>query len=398
MKLIVFGHRLELGGTQVNAIELAADLRDRHGFDIVFHAAPGPALDLVAAHKLIYSPAPDVRLHPSMARIKALRALVQREQPDLIHAWDWWQGLEAYSGVHLPMGVPLVISDMMMSLTRAMPREVPTTFGFVEQRDRAVRAGWRHTHLLLPPVDVHANAPGIGDGAAFRARHGVRADEIALVSVSRLAKVMKSEGLVRAIKVVGELGARLPLKLVIVGDGEARAELQHMADVVNARLGRDAVILIGAMNDPRPAYDASDIVLGMGGSALRGLAFAKPLVVIGERGFARLFTPKSTDGFLQSGMFGIGDGGAENLEMVEALDTLCQSSETRHALGEFGRSFVVKYHGLEAVGDGLAQVCHEAAMARPQLTQTLRDACRTSYYYLRERRFRVASRDRHVKP
>ncbi|WP_417808170.1 glycosyltransferase family 4 protein [Thioclava sp.] len=398
MKLIVFGHRLELGGTQINAIELAAHLRDRHGFDIVFHAAPGPALDLVAAHKLVYSPAPDVRLHPSMARIKALRALVTREQPDLIHAWDWWQGLEAYSGVHLPMGVPLVISDMMMELTRAMPREVPTTFGFVGQRDRAVQSGWRRTHLLLPPVDTLANAPGVVDGGAFRQHYGLDEDEIVVVSVSRLAKVMKSEGLVRAIRVIGELGATLPLKLVIVGDGEARGALQQMADKVNARLGRAAVLLIGALRDPRPAYAASDIVLGMGGSALRGLAFAKPLVMIGERGFARLFTPGTVPEFLQNGMFGVGDGAADNLEMAAAFTTLAQDPQMRRTLGDFGRDFVVEHHGLEAVGDGLARFCREAATARPRVTQTVRDVCRTSYYYLRERRFRVASRDQHAKP
>ena len=71
------------------------------------------------------------------------------------------------------------------------------------------------------------------------------------------------------------------------------------------------MVLIGALRDPRPAYAASDIVLGMGGSALRGLSFAKPLVMIGERGFARLFTPETVPEFLQNGMFGIGQGDAE---------------------------------------------------------------------------------------
>ena len=398
MKLIVFGHRLELGGTQINAIELATYLRDRHAFDIVFHAAPGPALDLVAAHGLTYAPAPDVRLHPSVARVKALRALVAREQPDLIHAWDWWQGLEAYCGAHLPMRVPLVISDMMMELTRAMPREVPTTFGFEAQLERAQRSGWRRAHLMLPPVDTLANAPGAVDAGAFRQQLGLGAEEIVVVSVSRLAKVMKSEGLVRAIQVIGELGATLPLKLVIVGDGEARSELQGMADAVNARLGRPAVVLIGALHDPRPAYAASDIVLGMGGSALRGLAFAKPLVMIGERGFARLFTPETAPEFLQNGMFGIGQGARDNLEMTAAFRTLAQVPQMRRALGRFGRDFVVEHHGLEAVGDGLARFCRAVASARAPMGQTLRDVCRTSYYYLRERRFRVASRDLPAKP
>jgi hypothetical protein len=43
VKLLVFAHRLEIGGTQQNAIELAATLRDRHGFEPVLYAEPGPA-------------------------------------------------------------------------------------------------------------------------------------------------------------------------------------------------------------------------------------------------------------------------------------------------------------------------------------------------------------------
>ncbi len=129
MKVLVCGHRLELGGTQVNAIELAASLRDRHGMEIVFVATPGPALDLLEARELRFVAAPDARLHPSPARMRALRGLVASERPDLVHAWDWWQGLEAWCALHLPSGLPLVVTDMMMDLTRVLPREVPTTFG-----------------------------------------------------------------------------------------------------------------------------------------------------------------------------------------------------------------------------------------------------------------------------
>ena len=38
MKILVFAHHLELGGTQTNAIELAAAVRDRHGHDVALFA------------------------------------------------------------------------------------------------------------------------------------------------------------------------------------------------------------------------------------------------------------------------------------------------------------------------------------------------------------------------
>ena len=398
MKLLVFAHRLELGGTQINAIDLACHLRDRHGFDIVFHASEGPALELLSARGLKYVPAPDVRLHPSPARIKTLRKLVQQEQPDLIHAWDWWQGLEAYIGVHLPMQVPLVISDMMMSLTRALPREVPTTFGFSQQKDRADGNGWRKTHLLLPPVDVVANAAGAADGVAFRRTYGAQPNEIVLVSVSRLSHFMKADGLRRAIQVIRDLGALLPLKLLIVGVGEARPQLQQLAQDANTHLGRTAVVLTGAMNDPRPAYAAADIVLGMGGSALRGLAFSKPLVVLGEHGFAQIFSSQTVESFQQTGMFGSGDAGSDNHEIENAIRRLAQDPVLRSELGIFGREFVTQHHGLDSVTDGLAQFMHEAITEHTPLTTTIKDLFRTTFFYMRERRYRVASRDLLVGP
>jgi L-malate glycosyltransferase len=393
VKLIVFAHRLELGGTQINAIELAANLRDRHGYDVLVHATHGSAIEHLRAHNLRYVPAPDVRFHPSYARIRCLRELVRHEKPDMIHAWDWWQGLEAYLGAYLTLGVPLVISDMMMTLSGALPREVPLTLGFEQQRELAQRKGWRDTYLLLPPVNIVQNAPNRVNGQAFRSALGVKSDQILLVSVSRMSHFLKSDSLVRAIKVVRDLGTQLPLKLVLVGDGEARAQLQKLADETNAFLRRDAVVLAGAMRDPRPAYAAADIVLGMGGSALRGMAFEKPVIVLGEHGFARLLDVQSAGVFLYTGMFGRGDGSADNRCMTNAIYKLARDASLRHSLGQFGRRFVTRYHGLDMVADGFARYCEKAVTAKRSYPANVLDLCRTAMFYIRERRFRVASRD-----
>ncbi|MBK8185465.1 MAG: glycosyltransferase [Candidatus Competibacteraceae bacterium] len=91
MKILVYAHRLEVGGTQVNAIELATALRDLHGLEVVMFAQPGPMVRLIEEKGLCFLPAPDARFHPSLARMRALSDAVRREKPDLIHAWDWWQ-------------------------------------------------------------------------------------------------------------------------------------------------------------------------------------------------------------------------------------------------------------------------------------------------------------------
>lgn len=392
MKILISAHRLQIGGTQVNAVELAAELRDRHGFDVVVWATPGPLLSLVEQKRLPFVAAPDVSIHPSLARMRALQALVRKEQPDLVHAWDWWQALDAFFGLYLPMGVPLVISDMMMELTRVLPMTIPTTFGTPLVRDCAALAGWRHTDLLLPPVDTEQNSPDSADGRKFRQALGLGESSIVLVTVSRLAG-MKADSLERSIRIVGDLGRNLPLSLVIVGNGTERSRLEALGKDVNMTLGRDAVAFTGSLVDPRPAYAAADVIIGMGGSALRGMAFGKPVIVVGDGGFADVFSPETEAGFYRSGMYGWSRT-ASDTALRNAISMLAEDRGLRDKLGKFGRAFVAEHHSLGAVSDRFARFARTAAALQPARDIALRDAARMAYVYVRERRFWYPSRDK----
>jgi glycosyltransferase involved in cell wall biosynthesis len=394
VKVLVFAHRLEVGGTQVNAIDLAAGLRDLHGFEVVLFATPGPLLSMAIEKGLRFVAAPDSYAHPSPARMRALRELVRREKPDIVHAWDWWQCLEAYYSVHLPMRVPLVATDMMMSLTRVLPKSLPTTFGTPELVEKARVSGRRKVELLLPPVDVKLNAPNAVNSQPFCERFGLKDHEVKLVTVSRLSNHMKAESLIRTVDAVRTLGRALPLRLIIVGEGAARSEIERLATRTNDELRRPAVILTGAFLDPRPAYAASDIVIGMGGSALRGMSFGKAVIVVGEGGFSAPFTPETSTAFYYGGIYGKGDGSPGNQRVVSQIRELVESPKQVSQLGQFSREFVVQHFSLESVCARLADLLCEAARQVPPFRVTALDGLRTAAVYVRERRFLTLSRDR----
>ena len=181
-----------------------------------------------------------------------------------------------------------------MSVAPFIPKTLELIVG--TQQIAQVERGKGRTRVsaIDPSVDLSYNdVSGVAGIAEFRATYGVSAEKLTIVCVTRLAEQLKLEGILTAIEVVRHLAHDLPVQLVIVGDGPARDVVARAAAVANAR-DRN-VILTGEMPDPRPAYAAADVALGMGGSALRAMAYEKPLVVQGENGFWKLLTPETVD-------------------------------------------------------------------------------------------------------
>ncbi len=139
--------------------------------------------------------------------------------------------------------------------------------------------------------------------------------------------------------------------------------------------GQGAVVLTGLLEDPRGAYEAADVVIGMGGSALKGMAFAKPLVVQGERGFFRLLTPQATSGFLENGWYGVGDGDLAAAEdaLVGVLRELLADPRRREELGCYGRHLLEQRFGLARAAALQEQIYRQALEHRPGLVRRVRD-------------------------
>ncbi|HET9051686.1 MAG TPA: glycosyltransferase, partial [Candidatus Dormibacteraeota bacterium] len=265
----------------------------------------------------------------------------------------------------LGRSVTIVGTDMSMSVHRALPRRIPLTYGTAElvERARSMRRG--PVSLLVPPVDTDENAPGAADPAPFARAHGLDGEHLNIVVVSRLVDWMKLEGVRAAVDAVAGLAPSLPVRLAVVGDGDARAGLAGRADEVNAGLGVRAVAVTGPLADPRPAYAWADVVVGMGSSVLRGMAFAKPCVVVGERGFAEPVTPETVDQFLWRGFFGVGAGAGAAERLGAELRGLAGDPARRAGLGAWSRRLVVDRFGLAAGAAALDAQYREAVSSRP---------------------------------
>ncbi len=386
MKILVYPHTMEVGGSQLNAIELAGAVRDL-GHRVTVLSEDGPLVERVREMDLPHIAIPRDRRRPSAAIARRLRALVRSEGFDVVHGHEWPPGLEAAAAA-TGTRAAAVYTVMSMAVAPFIPRSMPLVVGTAALREHSAAARRGPVHLIEPPVDVDANARGHPTGE-FRARFDLDDRFVTLATVCRLVPELKLEGVLTAIDVVGALAGELPLRLVVVGDGPARATVEEHAAKANAQAGRRAVVLTGELFDPRPAYAAADIVLGMGGSALRALAFGRPLVVQGEKGFWDLLTPDSVGLFLQQGWYGVGDGtgGFERLSAI--LRGLVSDPARRNSLGEYGRGLAVERFSLQRAAVVQEAIYREARDHRMSAGDGVRTALGLGAYKVRRRLQRI---------
>ncbi len=352
MRILVYPHDLGIGGSQINAIELAAAVH-RLGHETIVFGRPGPLVDRIRGLGLEFVAAPEPGRRPSKVVTRALTGLVEHRRLDILHGYEWPPSLECYLAARRMPRAATVSTVMSMAVAPFIPKHVPITVGTHQIAEAEASAGRSAVTVLEPPVDVEANRPGLELGQGdLRKMWGAADGAYVVALVSRLARELKLEGILSAMDAVASLPATMRACLLIAGDGPARAEVAERAAQINARTGRQSILLAGELDDPRPAYDIADVCLGMGGSALRALAFAKPLVVQGEEGFWELLTPSSLDTFLWQGWYGVGSGqtgGASNLRQI--LFDILPASRLRADLGAFGRRVVEHRYSLTAAAE-----------------------------------------------
>jgi glycosyltransferase involved in cell wall biosynthesis len=385
VRLIVGVHHLELGGSQLNALDLAVATRDQ-GHDVAifgnYTEEPGPVALLAEQAGLpvilVKHPAVTVgRARPMRPLLsRALVHAVREFRADVLHVYESSLALDAFHGPHVRLGTPIVTTIYGMGVPRWLPRYGEVIVGTQQLVETTAVFRARPT-LIEPPINTDLDDARLVDAASFRAEHRLAADEIVVGVVSRLEPDMKAEGILRAIDAVRLLD-NPRVRLVIVGGGPSFDDVAGSAQACNRALSREAVVMTGSMGDPRPAYAAFDVALGMGGSALRAMSFGRPLIVLGIRGFSKSCSPESIDYFLQAGFYGIGAGDLDPTPLADQVNELVADAERRRQLGAWGRALVLERFSLAAAASVLADVYLRALAEQASPRRRIRESLRVA--------------------
>lgn len=352
---------LELGGAQINAVQLSAAVRSL-GWDSTLIGprdslpASGSSLRDVAAEYDMRVEAYD-RPTAIGRHARVLDEWAARVDAEVVHCFSTSERAAYWGPARLGRRALVRTIYEMTFDPRTHPR-VPVVIGTGYLRDELEGRPGGVT-LISPPVDLAKDSPRAVDAAGLRAEWSVDPDHVLLVIVGRLAEEMKARGVADTIAAVRLLGDPA-VRLILVGTGDAHARLAALGESVNRELGWQAVSFTGPMSDPRPAYAAADIVLGMGSSAARGLAFGKPLVVLGEHGWSEAFTADNAEALFRNSFWSpehVPDGAGR---LRTTLSALVGDPRVRQTRGAFGSAFAVENFGLAAMAERLATVYETA--------------------------------------
>ncbi|MER5866728.1 glycosyltransferase family 4 protein [Kitasatospora sp. NPDC002040] len=376
LRVLVHLNNLALGGAQLNAVDIARTLRDRGHHPVLFAQGvdgPAPLVELAAGHglELVVEGGPDT---PARVVRQRLNRVADQHGSQVLHAWEVRAARNSFFGPGRLGRIPVVTTFYGIRMLRGLPRHQPLVLGLGALMGDGRAFGHRDVRLIEPPVNTVTDAPGVVDGCVFRREHGIGEQELLLAIVTRMVPDLeKDAGALLTVEAVRRL-ADPRVRLAVVGAGPSLERVRAAAAGVNAELGRRAVLVPGQLADPRPAYQAADVVLGMGGSALRGLAFGKPVVVHGADGYTALHEPGPlVEPHASRCMYGLGDGVRSPESLAGQLRPLLDDPARRAALGSWGRDWVVGRFSLESVTTAFEELYREVVTAPPGRAGWLRD-------------------------
>jgi glycosyltransferase involved in cell wall biosynthesis len=362
-RVLVQVNSLALGGSQINAVDLAAATA-QYGYDSLLvgprgSLPEGPSLLDIAQERGVRIETYERSIVPHGARdmtrgVRDMIRLAAVHKADLVHVYASGMYRPTYWGPCCFGRRPWVLTVYEMAVHPRTPRGpsliVGTEYLLEEQSGRA-----NGVTLISPPVDLESDNPVGVSGDEFMKALDIPEDHFRVIMVTRLDTEMKALSVTLTMEAVDRL-APGEVDLIVIGTGDAEPRLGRLADAINQRHGRRAVVLAGAMADARPAYAAADVVVGMGGSAARALAFGKPLVVCGEAGWFRTFEPASAAALFRNSFWSDEVVPDPATQLVSDLSSLIHSPELLRSLGQFGRKFAAEHFGLPSMAERLARV------------------------------------------
>ncbi len=372
IRVVLFITELALGGTPRRVQALAKGLKGSERFEPrVLSILPGGGVADAIRTEGIPVETLGVRSKADLGAAIRLWRYLRRVGPDILHAFNFHANLLAkVVGKRLARIPVVIVSDASVELAKPQIRvlwdrwtarwadahyvNAKAIRETISRRDRE-RVPPDRIWMVPTGVDTEAFARRIADKDT-RPDEGIKPGEKVMVSVGRLDKYKGQDFLLQALHLATKSGR--PYRLILVGDGPRRQELEDMAKSLGIR---DRVIFKGAQEDVRQYLALADLFVlasteeGLPGSALESMSMKTTCLVTPTGGVTEAILDGKTGYVAQR----------DPVVFADSMSRLLENPEENNAVRQAARDQVEQYFNVESMVRRTEQMYEALVAAHP---------------------------------
>ena len=359
MKILLATMGLDIGGAETHITELAKELI-RRGHKVIVASNGGVyEAEITGAGARHYSvPLNRRRPIPMLKSLFRLNRIIKSEKPDVVHAHARIPGF-LIGIIRKFRKFPFVTTahwvfesgGALGFLTNWGEKTVAVSEDIKEYLKKNYGVRDEDIFVTINGIDTEKFSPQT-DGSAVRREFNIPDSAPVISHVSRLdeSRALAARALISSAE---RIAAMLPgAVLLIAGDGDCFSELSEKAKAVNARLGREAVVLAGARTDVASFVAAGDYFVGVSRAALEAMSAAKPVIVAGNEGYLGIFTPDRLSEAVETNFCCRGCPETTEERLVSDIEKLIKMpKEELERLGAYGREVIRERYSVGRMTD-----------------------------------------------
>lgn len=354
MKIVMLADTLHIGGAETHLFELSRLLASR-GHEVTVLSAGGATADRLAAVGVTHRLLPDA-VNPAVAR--TLADVIREIKPHAVHAHTRRRAFLCRMAL-AELDFPAVFTAHAL-LSPRFPLDRLSFFpadviavspDIADHLRRRFGVPESHVTVIENGVDTERFRPADATRRGFTILSVSRQDRdcaLAATLLCRLAPLLQ-ERLGRSIRID------------IAGGGNALPVLRELARHANAACGREAVTLLGNVEDTAPLYRDCDLFVGVSRAAMEAMASEKPVILCGNEGYLGILDEAAFPTAAATNLCARGAEAASPERLLSDLTTLAEASpEERAALGRFGRDVVCRHYSADLMAERTLAVYRRA--------------------------------------
>ncbi len=357
MKIIMALAGLDIGGAETHVVELSKELK-RRGHDVIIISGGGvyakEAEDFGIKHYTV--PVKERNYLNIIKSVSMIKRIIKEEKPDIVHSHAripsfiigeihrmMKRSFVYVTTVHLDFDT----SPIVKKLSRWGEKTLAVSRDLIDYLEENYKVSRKNVYTSINGIDAGKFSESVS-GDRIVEELGLNPNAKRIVYVSRMEKELCIPAYALLSR-MEELDKAIPgIEFVIVGGGGAFDEVKDIADSVNTKLQRRAVILTGKRTDVNEIHASADVCVGVSRAILEPMCMKKPCVIAGHQGYIGILTEDNLPTAIETNFTCRGCTLTDADTLLKDVLTLFEmDKDTLDKTAQFGRDVVQEYYSVE---------------------------------------------------